>query len=67
MIDINQIINLEILKARIAGMNDLATELLEISSKGSSVPEWVESRENVIKRLHEVQENYRTFLEEYKC
>lgn len=67
MIDINQIINLEILKARMGGMNDLATELLEISSKGSSVPEWIDSRENVIKRLHEVQDNYRKFLEEYKC
>lgn len=34
MIDINRIINMEILKARMSGMSDLATELLEISQKG---------------------------------
>ena len=34
MIDLNHIVNMDILKARMAGMNDLATELLEISSKG---------------------------------
>lgn len=62
MIDINHIINMEILKARMSGMNDLATELLEISSKGTSVPEWVESREKVIERLYAVQDEYRKFL-----
>lgn len=64
MIDINHIINMEILKARMSGMNDLATELLEISSKGTSVPEWVESRENMIKRLQETQDTYRKFLQD---
>lgn len=62
MIDINRIINIEILKARMSGMNDLATELLEISSKGTSVQEWVESREKVIERLYTVQDEYRKFL-----
>lgn len=62
MIDINHIINMEILKARMSGMNDLATELLEISSKGVSVPEWIESREKVIERLYTVQDEYKKFL-----
>lgn len=62
MIDINHIINMEILKARMNGMNDLATELLEISSKGTSVQEWVESREKVIERLYTVQDECRKFL-----
>lgn len=64
MIDINQIINMEILKARMIGMNDLATELLEISSKGTNVPEWAESREKVIERLYAVQSEYRKFLQD---
>lgn len=64
MIDINQIINIEILKARMSGMNDLATELLEISRKGSSVQEWVENREKMIERLRETQETYRKFLQD---
>lgn len=64
MIDINHIINVEILKARMSGMNDFATELLEISSKGTNVPEWVESRENMIKRLQEMQDTYRKFLQD---
>lgn len=64
MIDINHIINVEILKARMSGMNDLATELLEISLKGTNVPEWVESREKVIERLYLVQEEYRKFLQD---
>lgn len=64
MIDINHIINMEILKARMSGMNDLATELLEISSKGTSVPEWVESREKAIERLYDVQRGYRKFLQD---
>lgn len=62
MIDINHIINMEILKARMNGMNDLATELLEISSKGTSVQEWVESREKVIESLYTVQDECRKFL-----
>ena len=64
MIDINCIINMEILKARMSGMNDLATELLEISQKGKNVPEWVESREKVIERLYAVQNEYRKFLKD---
>lgn len=64
MIDINHIINMEILKARMSGMNDLATELLEISSKGTSVPEWAEGREKVIERLYAVQSEYRKFLQD---
>lgn len=64
MIDINHIINMEILKARMNGMNDLATELLEISSKGTNVPEWIESREKVIERLNETQDTYRKFLQD---
>lgn len=64
MIDINHIINMEILKARMSGMNDLATELLEISSKGTNVPEWAESREKVIERLYAVQSEYRKFLQD---
>ena len=64
MIDINRIINMEILKARMSGMNDLATELLEISQKGKNVPEWVESREKVIERLYAVQDEYRKFLKD---
>lgn len=62
MIDINHIINIEILKARMNGMNDLATELLEIASEGTSVPEWVENREKVIERLYEVQDNCKKCL-----
>ncbi len=64
MIDINHIINTEILKARMSGMNDLATELLEISSKGTSVPEWIESREKIIERLYTVQNEYKKFLKD---
>lgn len=64
MIDINHIINMEILKARMSGMNDLSTELLEISSKGTNVPEWAESREKVIERLYAVQSEYRKFLQD---
>ena len=66
MIDINHIINMEILKARMSGMNDLATELLEISSKGVSVPEWIESREKVVERLYTVQDEYKKFLHDLK-
>lgn len=47
-----------------SGMNDLATELLEISSKGTNVPEWIESREKVIERLNETQDTYRKFLQD---
>lgn len=64
MIDINHIINMEILKSRMRGMNDLATELLEISSKGTNVSEWIESREKVIERLYAVQNEYRKFLQD---
>lgn len=64
MIDLNHIVNMEILKARMAGMNDLATELLEISSKGNNVPEWTQARENMIKRCQEAQDNYKKFLQD---
>lgn len=64
MIDINHIINTEILKARMSGMNDLATELLEISKKGTNVTEWVESRERVIERLYAIQDEYKRFLQD---
>lgn len=64
MIDINHIINMEILKARMSGMNDLATELLEISKTGTNVSEWIESREKVIERLYAVQSEYRKFLQD---
>lgn len=64
MIDINHIINMEILKARMSGMNDLATELIEISKTGTNVSEWIESREKVIERLYTVQSEYRKFLQD---
>lgn len=64
MIDINRIINMEILKARMSGMNDLATELLEISKTGTNVSEWVESREKVIERLYSAHSEYRKFLQD---
>lgn len=64
MIDLNHIINMEILKARMAGMNDIASELLEIASTGNNIPQWIESRERMIERLYEVKENYKKFLSE---
>lgn len=62
--DLNNIVNMEILKARMAGMNDLATELLEISSKGGNVTEWTKARENMIKRCQDVQNNYKKCLQD---
>lgn len=64
MIDLNHIVNMEILKARMAGMNDIASELLEIASTGNNIPQWIESRERMIERLYEVKENYKKFLSE---
>lgn len=64
MIDLNHIINMEILKARMDGMNDIASELLEIASTGNNIPEWIESRERMVERLYEVKENYKKFLSE---
>ena len=64
MIDLNHIVNIEILKARMAGMNDLATELLEISSKGSNVTEWTQAREDMIKRCRDAQDNYKKCLQD---
>lgn len=63
MININHIVNMEILKARMSGMNDLATELIEISKTGTNVSEWIESREKVIERLYVVQDEYKKFLQ----
>ena len=59
MIDLNHIVNMEILKARMSGMNDLATELLEISSKGNNVPEWTKARENMIECCFKVHDKYK--------
>lgn len=61
MIDLNHIVNMEILKARMAGMNDLATELIEISSKGSNVAEWLQARENIIDRCFKIRDEYKNF------
>lgn len=62
IMDLNNIVNMEILKARMAGMNDLATELIEISSKGNNVPEWTKAREDMIDRCFKVQDEYKKFL-----
>ena len=64
MIDLNHIVNMEILKARMSCMNDLATELIEISSKGENVAEWMRARENMIDRCFEAQKNYKKFLQD---
>lgn len=58
MIDINHIINMEILKARMAGMNDIASELLERAAQEGGIPEWIE------KMLCAVKDNYKKFLSE---
>lgn len=51
-------------KERLKARYELAEELLQISKQGENVPEWIQSREKMIDRLFEVQEEYKKFLEE---
>lgn len=64
MIDLNQIVNMEILKSRMAGMNDLASELIEISKKGDNVSDWSENGRKILERCYKTKEEYQKFLRE---
>ena len=61
MIDLNQIVNIEISKSRMEGMNDLASELIEIV-KGDNVSDWAENGIKILERCYKAKEEYQKFL-----